>query len=710
MRLKITTPKRSFDFTARHGSTVIVVGTRPLDDICIDDDPKISGPHVRLEGSADDWSFTDQFSDAGTIHNGVKTYNGDLKVGDVLQVGDTEIRVLELEGSVPAPAPAFEPKFDTAMSSAMPANEAADPLSAAFAQDFRSKFDRDPPPETREKIEMMVGKLRGSMSDDAIREKVLPVILRAAESKASAPADAPVFVRRIIQRLVSQFQVDTGIDISSDIVAMQRVGEAAEKAVHELEAAKSAEVNLPFLAADASGPKHLVAHLARKHLHETGQPVAQTQESEPPAPPATPKPNNKPGVAIAVAIILFVGTSMVIFWALEESAGVEQDVKQILDEAQAKQETQDQRQEEELALQRAVVALMEDKETPPQELMDSLDRLEGAAKAHGMSTGWDFERARTYLESRVYSDVSNRSNVVSGQVYDMQEQRQFRQCEALVRELDTYLKASPHNQRAITVLELDESVKRWSMQNHGGTEKLLAIQVPAMAEAQSRDDFAAAAKALEPVVAGALLDAVELRALDAELKTLQSKAAQQESGELPPGRRPFDKRKDKLPESPDNKLLKAGDYTARTGLSSIRYNIIESVQAGEWDGRKINVWGLGAEVEGDSTTVYVPLVFTWTVGEQSLTFIAREQLSNYPPAVQLALFEQVEAPELEDLMAMLIFAFDNGLMDDAGRIALKVRQAAPDKLAELDAILAAKWRVAVPEGGFPERDGKIVAK
>jgi pSer/pThr/pTyr-binding forkhead associated (FHA) protein len=108
MLLKIITPGRSFEFVAREGTTVIMVGPRAQDDVCIDDDSKVSAPHVRLEKSGDVWSFTDQFSDAGTIHNGAKIYNGDLKVGDTLQVGDSRIEVLDLAAE-PHAAVAAEP-------------------------------------------------------------------------------------------------------------------------------------------------------------------------------------------------------------------------------------------------------------------------------------------------------------------------------------------------------------------------------------------------------------------------------------------------------------------------------------------------------------------------------------------------------------------------------------------------------------------------
>ncbi len=71
------------------------------------------------------------------------------------------------------------------------------------------------------------------------------------------------FDNRLIDWLVTEFKSDSGIDLSNDVMAMQRLKEAAEGAKKELSAATETEVNLPFITADASGPKHLVKKLTR---------------------------------------------------------------------------------------------------------------------------------------------------------------------------------------------------------------------------------------------------------------------------------------------------------------------------------------------------------------------------------------------------------------------------------------------------------------
>ena len=74
------------------------------------------------------------------------------------------------------------------------------------------------------------------------------------------------FDLRLIEYLASEFKSDSGIDLHNDPLALQRLKEAAEKAKIELSSAQQTEVNLPYITADATGPKHLVVKLSRNKL------------------------------------------------------------------------------------------------------------------------------------------------------------------------------------------------------------------------------------------------------------------------------------------------------------------------------------------------------------------------------------------------------------------------------------------------------------
>lgn len=74
--------------------------------------------------------------------------------------------------------------------------------------------------------------------------------------------------QKIIKWIGEEFKKESGIDITRDELALQRLKEAAEKAKHELSTTTEAEINIPFITSDASGPKHLLLKLSRAKLEE----------------------------------------------------------------------------------------------------------------------------------------------------------------------------------------------------------------------------------------------------------------------------------------------------------------------------------------------------------------------------------------------------------------------------------------------------------
>ena len=74
------------------------------------------------------------------------------------------------------------------------------------------------------------------------------------------------FDMRLIEYLVDEFKKESGVDLHNDPLALQRLKEAAEKAKIELSTAQQTDVNLPYITADASGPKHLNIRVTRAKL------------------------------------------------------------------------------------------------------------------------------------------------------------------------------------------------------------------------------------------------------------------------------------------------------------------------------------------------------------------------------------------------------------------------------------------------------------
>ena len=83
------------------------------------------------------------------------------------------------------------------------------------------------------------------------------------------------FDNSIVTALLEQFREHEGIDLSTDRMALQRIREAAEKAKIELSSRATTSINLPFIAADETGPKHLEAELSRTKFEELAKPLVE---------------------------------------------------------------------------------------------------------------------------------------------------------------------------------------------------------------------------------------------------------------------------------------------------------------------------------------------------------------------------------------------------------------------------------------------------
>src|SRR6202035_2837581 len=83
------------------------------------------------------------------------------------------------------------------------------------------------------------------------------------------------FDKRVLDWMADEFKKAQGIDLRSDRLALQRLKEAAEKAKIELSSSLETEINLPFVTADASGPKHLNVKLSRSRFEQLIEPLVQ---------------------------------------------------------------------------------------------------------------------------------------------------------------------------------------------------------------------------------------------------------------------------------------------------------------------------------------------------------------------------------------------------------------------------------------------------
>ncbi|MBQ1351123.1 MAG: molecular chaperone DnaK [Oscillospiraceae bacterium] len=143
-----------------------------------------------------------------------------------------------------------------------------EPTAAALAYGLDKESDQ----------KIMIYDLGGGTFDVSILEigdGVIEVLATAGNNRLGGDD----FDECIMKYLADEFKKDSGIDLSSDKVAMQRLKEAAEKAKIELSGVTSSAINLPYITADATGPKHLDLTLTRAKFNElTGHLVKKTIE------------------------------------------------------------------------------------------------------------------------------------------------------------------------------------------------------------------------------------------------------------------------------------------------------------------------------------------------------------------------------------------------------------------------------------------------
>ncbi len=130
-----------------------------------------------------------------------------------------------------------------------------EPTAAALAYGF----------ETKKKARIAIYDLGGGTFDISVLE-VGDEVIEVKSTGGDTHLGGDDFDQEIINWLIDEFRRETGIDLSRDKIALQRLKEAAENAKKELSSKLETEINLPFISADATGPKHLVKKITRSQF------------------------------------------------------------------------------------------------------------------------------------------------------------------------------------------------------------------------------------------------------------------------------------------------------------------------------------------------------------------------------------------------------------------------------------------------------------
>ena len=132
-----------------------------------------------------------------------------------------------------------------------------EPTAAALAYGFNSKKN--------EKI--VVYDFGGGTFDVSVLE-VADDVIEVKSTDGDSHMGGEDIDRKIVDYIATEFKKESGIDITKDSLALQRLKEAAEKAKHELSTTVDTEINIPFITSDASGPRHLLLKMTRATLED----------------------------------------------------------------------------------------------------------------------------------------------------------------------------------------------------------------------------------------------------------------------------------------------------------------------------------------------------------------------------------------------------------------------------------------------------------
>jgi molecular chaperone DnaK len=138
-----------------------------------------------------------------------------------------------------------------------------EPTAAALAYGLEKKKD--------EKI--VVFDLGGGTFDVSVLDVSKDGVFQVVSTNGDTHLGGDDFDQALINHVADQFQKEQGIDLRRDPMAMQRLQEACEKAKKELSSAQSTDINLPFITADASGPKHLQVTISRAEFEKLSDPL-----------------------------------------------------------------------------------------------------------------------------------------------------------------------------------------------------------------------------------------------------------------------------------------------------------------------------------------------------------------------------------------------------------------------------------------------------
>lgn len=565
MKLQIVSAGKTWEFLVKQGDGGITVGHRPGNDIVLPDDAGVSNMHLRIDRFLHSWSFTDQMSDSGTLHNGRPASTGDLADGDELKVGDSLIRVLSLdEGTAP------------------PSTNGDNQIGHKGADAVRVQTQRYSTP--REQTTH-----RGQASRD----------------KKPPGLRLPLVAFMVVLAV-------------GGIIAASVLGEQ-----------ESQEQDLPSAQGDA--PNYFA-------------------EPEAPAP----------------------------------------------DQVRAYRD--------------ALRELRNESDQPIHERLAEVEGIRAKAEEIGDSGLIAYARSAVILlKGRLSRDLSARYTAEHAEINSLRNSGQFAEAQARLAVLARLMETSPHHAEWASNSRVDSYIEEETTRIAEASTRWTHQQLELADTALYRNAFADAAAILRAVLAQAVLDGNVRSGLSSEADTHEAAADRQSLDEIPPPREPFNPETDRLPPAAPSAILPQGENSSLRNEVRLRQRLTRVANTADFKGLDGLHWGRSARLVKSARGAMTLTVARPLPGLAEFHYTVVRSMTDLPALTRVSLYEQLPDLSQNERVGILMLCFDHGLIDEAARVACDLWKAHPDTKPALDALLATKLRIGVPDGGFIERDGRLVA-
>lgn len=358
---------------------------------------------------------------------------------------------------------------------------------------------------------------------------------------------------------------------------------------------------------------------------------------------------------------------------------------------------------------RRISQLERDKGRPPYERLLDLNALVKEITELKLTSLFShLERASTNISLELSVEIQRRYGADNLAVYEFKEKNDYRAAQSRLQALSDYCKLSEYHEYWAERHEIDRYIEREFPNIERLNQAWIGTQMSSADEALTRQDYGPAADTIEGLVKLAVLEEVVAKALLAEAARYRGYATEQEQGRRESPRRPFDTRKDRLPPAPKSPFLPSGEYSSQRQESLVRNRLTGLAGDKDFAGLDAQHCGHSATLTGYSGgRLYLKVTrpLEGGVDWQYTLSVAPHLLL---PATRVRLYESLPEVTQNVLVATLMLCFDNGLLDDAARVACSLWRLAPEHKEHIDILLATKLGIEVPEGGFVERDGKLV--